>query len=135
MMEMAIILLALGLAAVAVALAVARIRAQRRTAETARDLMESHREFEDSIDKLIGILIADQNFGGASGRSSQNGGSRARPVSQNGRAACAGSGRYGSPQSAYRTRRNRIRFAENYSWEDEWTPHEDDAYERALRLA
>lgn len=56
MMEVVVNLLAIGLAAVAVALAVARIRARRRLEESARGLMESHREFEKSIERLSRIV-------------------------------------------------------------------------------
>lgn len=140
MMDMIISLLAVGLAAVAVTLAVARIRAQRRTEETAQGLMEARREFGKSMDRLF-EAVAAQNPVDASRRSSQRGaspyygGRRARSVSQSGRAAfCGGSRRYGSPQPAYWARHSRIRFSEN-RWEDEWTSHEDDAYERASRLA
>ena len=141
MMDMVITLLAVGLAAVAVTLAVARIRAQRRTEGTARELMETHREFGKSIDRLF-EAVAAPNPAGVSRRNSPNetssfyGVRRARAVSQSGRAAfCGDSRRYGSMQPAYWARHSRIRFSENYRWEDEWTSHEDDAYERASRLA
>lgn len=140
MMDMVINLLAVGLAAVAVTLAVARIRAQRKTEETARGLVEARREFGKSMDRLF-EAVAAQNPAGASRRSSPNetsafyGARRARSVSQSGRAAvCGGSRRYGSAQPAYWARHSRIRFSEN-RWEDEWNSHEDDAYERASRLA
>ena len=140
MMDMVINLLAVGLAAVAVTLAVVRIRAQRRTEETAQGLMEARREFGKSMDRLF-KAVAAQNPAGASRRSSPRGaspryvGRRARAVSQSGRAAvCGGNRRYGSAQPAYRARHSRIRFSEN-RWEDEWNSHEDDAYERASRLA
>lgn len=133
MMDMVINLLAVGLAAVAVALAVARIRARKQTEEAARDLMEAHREFGKSIERLSDIVTA-QDRADVSRRSSQRetsafyGGRRARSVSRSGRAAfCGGNRRYGSTHPAYWARHSRVRFAESHRWEDEWTSHEDYA--------
>ena len=61
MMDMVVNLLAIGLAAVAVALAVARIRERRRLEESARGLMESHREFGKSIERLFLIVAAQKS--------------------------------------------------------------------------
>ena len=132
-MDMIVNLLVAGLVVISVALAVARIRARRRLEESQRELVEARREFGKSIERLFEIVTA-QDRADVSRRSSQRetsafyGGSRARSVSQSGRAAFCGSNRrYGPTQPAYWARHNRMRFAESHRWEDEWTSHEDYA--------
>ena len=61
MMDMVVNLLAIGLAAIAVALAVARIRARRRLEESQRKLVESRREFGNSIERLFRIVAAQKS--------------------------------------------------------------------------
>ena len=61
MMEMVVNLLAIGLAAVAVALAVARIRERRRLEESQRKLVEAHREFGKSVERLFLIIVAQKS--------------------------------------------------------------------------
>ena len=61
MMDMVVNLLAIGLAAVAVALAVARIRERRRLEESQRKLVEAHREFGKSVERLFLIIVAQKS--------------------------------------------------------------------------
>lgn len=115
MMETIFGLLALGLAAVAAALVVARVRSEKRLEESTRALMESHREFGNSIERLVSVVVA-QDYAAAS-----QGARSAYPTTS--RAPfCGRRRRNGAVSAAYRaTFHARSRYAANDAWEgDEW---------------
>ncbi len=139
MMETIFGLLALGLAAVAAALVVARARSEKRLEESTRALMESHREFGNSIERLVSVVVA-QDYAAASRRSSgmefwaHEGARPAYLTITTTRAPfCGRRRRNGAVAAAYRAKSHpRSRYAANDAWEEgEWTVENNGADEYA----
>lgn len=123
MMDLAVNLIVAALVAISAALVVARIREGKRMEKSTRALMESHREFGNSIERLVSVVVT-QDYAAAS-----QGARSAYPTTI--RAPFCGYRRRNG--AAYRaTFHARSRYAASDAWEEgEWTVENGGADEYA----